>query len=383
MTKHINRRAVLKGAIALPFLGSSLLACKPKTEDGRLMEEVKLNILILGGTSFLGPHQIAYALQRGHKVSTFTRGKTKPKIHVDLFDQVNMLVGDRNDNLKAIETGEWDLVIDNSGRNVEWTRKTAQLLKDRAGLYMYTSSTSVYYPYFGENINESMELLLEEPKNLQDGWSGGEFVYGNMKAKSEIETIKAFGEGRSIIIRPTYMFGPGDKSDRFIYWPLRLAKGGEILIPGKEDDPIQYLDVRDVAQFMIKVAEEKKVGTYNTVGPDEVQNIRTLAKKGGEAFDVECSYISIDDYQFLEENGIPILPPWIPPTGTNYGTSRISNAAALQAGLTLRPVEEIVKDTYEWWTSDALSDEDRKAYGAKSQALLNNEAEVINKWKAL
>lgn len=379
----LHRRQILKGAIALPFLGSALLACTSNAEETQNDDIESLNILILGGTSFLGPHQIAYALGRGHKVSTFTRGKTKPTVHADLFDRVTMLIGDRNDDLKAIETGEWDLVIDNSGRNVEWTRKTAQLLKDRAGLYMYTSSTSVYYPYLTEDIKEDMELVTEKPEVMEHDWETMEYDYGIMKTKSEIETIKAFGEDRSIIIRPTYMFGPGDKTDRFIYWPLRLAKGGEILVPGKDEDPIQYLDVRDVAEFMISMAEQKKVGKYNAVGPKDYENMRDFVKRAEKAFDVESSYVYIDDNEFLEENGMPILAPWIPAIGGNFGTSKISNAAALQAGLKLRPVADIVKDTYDWWMSDQLTEENRKAFSSRSQKLLDNEAEVLKKWKAL
>ena len=150
----------LKIAIATPLVGTSLLSFST-TEKTK-----PLRILILGGTSFLGPHQIAYAIDRGHSVSTFTRGKTKPSIYKDLFDQVEMLIGDRENDLSALETGTWDVVIDNSGSKTEWTKNTANLLKDRVGIYLYTSSTGVYYPYLGKDIDENTKVLLEEPTKI-------------------------------------------------------------------------------------------------------------------------------------------------------------------------------------------------------------------------
>jgi 2'-hydroxyisoflavone reductase len=224
---------------------------------------------------------------------------------------------------------------------------------------------------------------MEKPDVLQFEYENMEYDYGIMKAKSEIEAIKAFGEDRTIIIRPTYMNGPGDKTDRFIYWPIRLSKGGEILVPGKKDDPVQYIDVRDVAEFMIRAAEGKKVGKYNVVGPKEKETMREFAQKAKEAFDVESTYVYIDDYKFLEENGVSYLIPWIPPTDGNYGSARINNAAALQAGLTFRPLVDTIRETYDWWMSDALGAEKREKYESDPKSLLNTEEDVIEKWKAL
>ncbi|WP_298884072.1 NAD-dependent epimerase/dehydratase family protein [uncultured Polaribacter sp.] len=226
-----SRRKFIKKSILLsaiiPIISSGLLSCNTNNDK-------PLSILILGGTSFLGPHQIKYALARGHKVSIFTRGKTKPNVNVAVFNKVEHLIGDREHNLSALENRKWDVVIDNSGRNVEWTKKTAQLLKDNCQLYVYTSSTGVYFPYKTADIKESQKVLHKMPDNIDDEFLKMEYGYGVMKANSEQETIKAFGKERSIIVRPTYMFGPGDKTDRFMHWPVRLAKGGEILVPGKK-----------------------------------------------------------------------------------------------------------------------------------------------------
>ncbi|MFD1163353.1 NAD-dependent epimerase/dehydratase family protein [Hwangdonia seohaensis] len=381
MENSKSRRDFIKkstaAGIAIPLLASNLLACNSNVSSK------KLKILILGGTSFLGPHQITYALKRGHSVSIFTRGKTKSTVHKELFNQVEHLIGDRNDNLKALEQGAWDLVIDNSGRQVKWTKDTANLLKDRAKLYLYTSSTGVYYPYLGDHITENTTTLTEAPETFGHKYEKLEYDYGVMKTNSENETIKAFGKERSIIVRPTYMFGPGDKTNRFIHWPIRLAKGGEILVPGKKEDPVQYIDVRDVAEFMIRLAEQKHTGIYNAVGPKEKQTMVEFVNEAKETFPKNATITNIDDYTFLEENGINYLVPWIPSVGKNYGSARISNTKSRAAGLTFRNLKTSIKDMYDWWYSDALTNEQRVEYEKNPKTLLNTEQDILKAWNTL
>jgi 2'-hydroxyisoflavone reductase len=375
-----SRRGFIKkslaAGIAIPLLGSSLLACDSK-------ENTKLKILILGGTSFLGPHQIAYALKRGHSVSIFTRGKTISTVHKELFDKVEHLIGDRNDNLTALEKGDWDVVIDNSGRNVKWTTDTAELLKERAKLYMYTSSTGVYYPYLGDDITEETKTLTKEPTTLEDENEKLEYRYGVMKTNSEKAAIKAFGADRTIIARPTYMFGPGDKTNRFIHWPVRLAKGGEILVPGKKDDLVQYADVRDVAEFMIRLAENKIIGKFNIVGPTAQQTMHDFVNEAKSAFDTNTTLTTIDDYEFLKKNGILYLVPWIPPVGKNYGSSKVANKKAIAAGLTFRDLKTSVIEMYDWWNSNSITQEQRDSFEEDPKSVLIKEQEVLKKWKEL
>jgi 2'-hydroxyisoflavone reductase len=375
-----SRRDFIKksiaAGIAIPILGTSLFACD-------LDKTKKLRILILGGTSFLGPHQIAYALKHGHSVSTFTRGKTKATVHKELFDQVEQLIGDRNDNLTALEKREWDLIIDNSGQKVKWTKDTAELLKDSAKLYMYTSSTGVYYPYLGDHITEETKTLTKEPETVENEDEKLEYWYGVMKANSENAALKAFGADRTIIARPTYMFGPGDKTNRFIHWPVRLAKGGEVLVPGKADDLVQYADVRDVAEFMIRLAEEKITGKFNIAGPTKQQTMNAFVNEAKGAFNVDTTTISIDDYDFLQQNGIAYLVPWIPPIEKNYGSSKASNIKAITAGLTFRDLKTSVKEMHDWWYSTAITQEQRDAFEKNPKGVLIREQEIIKKWKAL
>ncbi|WP_298758204.1 NAD-dependent epimerase/dehydratase family protein [uncultured Psychroserpens sp.] len=385
-TSKSRRLFIKKGAlasIAVPVLGINLLNCNPeKKKEVETSKESpkKLSILILGGTSFLGPHQIAYAVSRGHKVSTFTRGKTIPTVHKEVFKNIEQLIGDREDNLKTLENRKWDVVIDNSGRKVQWTKDTANLLKDNVGIYMYTSSTGVYYPYKGSNIKEDTKLVLDMPEGLTEDQEY-EQDYGIMKGNSELEAIKAFGKERSIIVRPTYMVGPADRTNRFIHWPIRLAKGGDTVVPGKQEDLVQYVDVRDVAEWYIRLAENKQHGTYNAVGPKDTQTVMQFINEAANTFNVKSSFIYVDDYEFLKENNIYYQIPWVMPEGDHYGSARIAHQKAMNAGLTYRDLKLTVKDTHDWWYSDAVTEERRQQYNNDPNMLISKEKDIISKWK--
>ena len=341
----------------------------------------KLNILILGGTSFLGPHQIAYALERGHKVSTFTRGKTIPKVHPEVFDQVEQLIGDREDNLEALKNRKWDVVIDNSGRRTHWTEATAKLLKDKVGMYMYTSSISVYYPFTGDDFTESRELVTEVPADATED-EKMTYGYGVMKATSELATIKHFGKERSIIVRPTLIVGPGDRTDRFPYWVARLEKGGEIIIPGATDEVVQYIDVRDLAEWMIRLAENKSAGTYNGSGPGFAMTTNAFVHGIHACFNSPVSYTQIDDLDFLQKHEIIGLQPWVCQLPQYAGMSKSDNSKAIKAGLTFRPLAETVGATHAWWYSDAVTQERRDNILAGERSPMRREAEVLAAWRA-
>lgn len=389
MDKRKSRREFielgLKGGIAFSALSPTLLSCRARGENKeKAATEAPgtLNILILGGTSFLGPHQIASAIKRGHNISTFTRGKTKATVNTELFDQVEQLIGDREDNLTALENRKWDVVIDNSGRKVDWTKKSAQLLKANCDLYLYTSSTGVYFPYKKNGYKEDDEVLLTLPE-VFDPDAKMVYDYGIMKANSELAAIAEFGLDRTIIVRPTYMIGPADRTNRFIHWPIRLSKGGEIMIPGKGTDMVQYMDVRDVADWMIRLIEDKKSGTFNAVGPKEQQNVYSFVEAASRTFDVESTFVKIDDHDFLKDNGIEYIVPWIMPTAGNEGSAKISNEKAISNGLQFRPLVETVKDTYDWWYSNAVSQERRDEVEQNANSILAREQSIIEKWKAL
>jgi 2'-hydroxyisoflavone reductase len=376
-----SRRKFLGVSMALglsPILDASPFRKLIETKKS----ETKLKILILGGTSFLGPHQIAYALDRGHEVSIFTRGKTIPDIHKDLFSKVEKLVGDREDNLEALKNRKWDVVIDNSGRKTKWTKDTAQLLKDNVGLYMYTSSVSVYYPYTGDDFSESRPLVTKIPEGTPEE-EKPVYDYGVMKATSELATIDAFGADRSIIVRPTLIVGPGDRTDRFPYWLARLEKGGDIIIPGKSDEVVQYIDVRDLAQWMIKLLENKAAGIYNGSGPGYDMTTNAFVHGIHASYNSPVNYIQIDDLKFLEENEIIGIQPWVIQLPKYAGMSRSDNRAAIAAGLEFRSLSETVWATKEWWYSDAVTQERRDNILTGERSFMNREKGILEKWSIL
>ncbi|MEL6592930.1 MAG: NAD-dependent epimerase/dehydratase family protein [Bacteroidota bacterium] len=375
-----NRREFLGASLALGL--TPLLNVSPiKAMSHREKPADKLKILILGGTSFLGPHQIAYALERGHEVSIFTRGKTTPKIHPELFDQVEKLVGDREDNLEVLKNRKWDVVIDNSGRKTKWTEDTAQLLKDNVGYYLYTSSISVFYPFTGDDFSENRPLVTEIPEGIDEN-EKFTYEYGVMKATSEIATIEAFGEDRAIIVRPTLIVGPGDRTDRFPYWVARLEEGGEVMIPGASDEVVQYIDVRDLAEWMIRLLENKAAGTYNGSGPGFAMTTNAFVHGIHASFNSSVSYVQIDDFDFLKENNVIGIQPWVIQLPEYAGMSMSDNQKAIAADLQFRPLSETVQATKDWWYSDAVTQERRDNILKGERSFYKTEKEVLEKWKA-
>src|SRR5438067_451678 len=226
-----------------------------------------LRILILGGTGFSGPNQVRYALSRGHKVTTFNRGKTYPG---ELPNEVEQLIGDRNGKLDALKNRQWDVVIDNPTTLPAWVRDAAQILKGNVERYVFISTISVYGEVkTGPDENaptEKYEGVDPYKETLQAMKAGGYKTYGPLKALSEKEAEKWF-PGKTLIIRPGLIVGPRDETDRFTYWPVRIDRGGEVLAPGSPDDPVQFIDARDLAEWTIRMVENRETGIYNTTGP--------------------------------------------------------------------------------------------------------------------
>src|SRR5436853_4961636 len=224
-------------------------------------------ILILGGTGFTGPYQVRYALSRGHKVTAFNRGKTHPG---ELPAEVEQLVGDRNGKLDALKNRQWDVVIDNPTTLPAWVRDAAQILKGNAERYVFISTISVYGEV-KQGVDESAPLAKYEgpdpyKETLEAMKAGGFKTHGPLKALSEKEAEKWF-PGKTLIIRPGLIVGPRDESDRFTYWPVRIDRGGEVLAPGNPSDPVQFIDARDLAEWTIRMVENRETGIYNAVGP--------------------------------------------------------------------------------------------------------------------
>ncbi len=379
MNKSNTRRSFLKKSMAF---GAATMLSPYAMQAANLYapSDKKLKILILGGTSFLGPHQIAYALERGHEISTFTRGKTKPKIHPELFSKVENLVGDRENNLEALKNRKWDVVIDNSGRRTKWTKDTAELLKDNVKYYMYTSSISVYYPFTGDDFSEKRKLVTKVPEDATQQEKGN-YNYGVMKATSEMAAMDAFGADRSIIVRPTLLVGPGDVTDRFPYWLARLEKGGEVIIPGATEEVVQYIDVRDIAQWMIRLCENGAAGIYNGSGPGFDMTTSAFVHGIHACYNSPVKFYQIDDQQFLLDNSIIGIQPWVIQLPAYAGMSMSDNSKAIASSLTFRSLADTVEATKKWWYSDAVSQERRDKILTNERSFARREPDLIAKWK--
>jgi 2'-hydroxyisoflavone reductase len=381
-----SRRRFLKTSIAASgALGLGLDSNSPLVADS--LREIEaghasdspssrsLKILILGGTNFTGPHHVRYALERGHSVTIFTRGRRRPGLFQDAFQHVEHLIGDRENDLEALRGRSWDAVIDASGMNEAWTRDSAQLLRDAAGTYLYISSTGVFYPYLTTEIEEDTELVLEDE-------SEGENIasrYGVMKALSEIEARRAFGE-RTCVVRPGYIVGPLDGTHRGTYWPDRLTRGGEILVPGKKSDLVQQIDVRDLTEWIIHLIENEVHGVFNATGPASPMTMQEFVYGMRAATSSEVTWTWIEDYDFLIEHEIYAAIPWVLPVDDNLGSQRINIDRAKAAGLTFRPVALTAMETLQWYYSDALTDDER---ANPPMALTpEREVEILTAWKA-
>ena len=343
-----NRRDVLKaglvaggGLLAASCLPDAVRTATAAAADKRRKKAAPLEILILGGTGFIGPHLVRHAVSRGHKVTIFTRGRRNP----ELPEGITRLTGDRNGQLQALEGKKWDAVVDDSATNPEFVRQSAALLKDAVGRYLFTSSTGVYYPYLKRGLDETTAPHLD----LKDEKDGSE-TYGVNKATCEKIVADTFGE-RGLVVRPGYIVGPGDTSDRFPYWPVRFAQGGEILAPGRKDDPVQCVDVRDLAEFMLLLHEEGRSGIYNVTGPAKVMTAPQFYEEARRTLKPDATLTFIDDYDFLAAHQIEYSIPWAMLRGNEEGMMSIDIGKAIKAGLRHRPMATTLKDTLAWWPS--------------------------------
>lgn len=334
-----------------------------------------LRILVFGGTGFIGPHLVRLAVSRGHSVTIFSRGRRDG----DLPASVERLIGDRtiNDtipqgNLKALEGRRFDVVIDDPATDPKWVLQSTALLTD-SGAYMFVSSTGVFLPYLTANNDEKAPVILVQP-------AGKPPEYGIQKAQCEQVVMRAFGD-RGFVVRPGYIAGPGDITDRFSYWPQRLARGGEMLVPGKKTDPSQFIDVRDLVAFMLKLVEERKGGIYNCAGPAEKLQFGQFIAEAHAALKSEATLVWIDDYAFLRQQRITYAIPWMIPEGDNQHHLQINNRKAVAAGLSCRPIGDTVRDTLATWP------ERLKALPPGGQPnfrwiTLEKEQQVLEAWKA-
>lgn len=346
-------------------------------------------ILILGGTGFLGPATVDAAQQRGHTLTLFNRGRTE-KRKGGMYPDLEKLYGNRDpekraedDNpdsakgLESIKGRSWDVVIDNSGYYPRHVRASAEMLAPNAQRYIYISSISAYAANDKPDQDETAARATLVDPNVETMGAQME-NYGGLKAACEMAVEAAFKE-RAVIVRPGYIVGPGDPTDRFTYWPVRADRGGEMPIPGVPEDPVQFIDVRDLGEWLVRLAETGEAGAYNAVGP-------VKPARWGEVVEACVASASTKPtpvwmpLDFVEQNmpqgaGFPI---WIAPKGEYTGFHRWSNARAIATGLKSRPTLDVVKDTLAWFKTLPA---DRQA-GLRAGLNPEQERELLQKWHA-
>jgi ribosomal protein L7/L12 len=426
-----NRRDFLRLSIAT----GAFLAALEEARGGTSLQAAagakppkKLRMLVFGGTGFIGPELVKYALSRGHEVTLFNRGKTNPH----LFPDQEKIIGDRNpdkgEGLKGLEGKTWDVAFDDSGYYPRHVKASAELLaKAGVAYYLYVSSVSAYASFTKDgqdesaptaklppptfnvvletagdkkievikevraitnlDLKEAQELVEGAPKPVKEGVSeevakalktqletaGGKVKvtpvetmgpdyqnYGGLKALCE-EAVQAAFPQKCAVVRPGYIVGPGDPTDRFTYWPVRISRGGDALIPGTADDPIQVIDVRDLAEWMVRLAEASTLGMFNACGPEKKLAWGTVIDACAKACDkpAKVHWASVEE---LQGEKVPPLPIWAPPTGEEAGVHTVSNARAMAAGLTFRPIQTTVSDTLAWFNE--LPEDRQKAFKA-------------------
>jgi 2'-hydroxyisoflavone reductase len=334
-----------------------------------------LRILFLGGTGFIGPHQVEYAIKRGHKVTLFNRGKTHP----GLFPEAEKLEGDRDGKLDALKGKTWDAVIDNSGYVPRVVRDSAQLLA-KAGVqqYLFISTVGIYQAFedgswpkdgLGE---DGAKAPLPEPNSEEVGK-----YYGPLKWLCEQEVLKAFPNGTTVV-RPGLISGPGDPTDRFTYWPIRFAKGGEMLAPGSPSDPVLYIDARDLGIFCVHLVEQHTTGTFNLLGPKGTLTMGELLDSCRKVTKASTTLTWVPG-SFLVDQGVhPFgLFPWLDPHGQGWGGSHIKRDRAFAAGLTFRPLDDTVRDTIEWFHTLPAARQAKMVGGLQP----DQEAKILAAWK--
>ena len=337
-----------------------------------------MKILILGGTGFYGPHLVEALVAAKHDVTLFNRGQRNPQ----LFPNLEKLKGDRypdkGDGLKSLEGRAFDACIDSSGHYPRHVRATAELLaKNGLKHYVFISSIGVHpmHVFNTLGLDETAPVsTLDDPAVETMGEK--QENYGALKALCEQAAERAI-PGKTTVIRPGLISGPGDGSDRFTYWPVRIDRGGEVLVPNCPESPVQFIDVRDLAEWTVRMVERPRFGTYNATGPRHTLTWRALLY-GCLAATTSDAHFTWADEKFLEVQGVASwqeLTLWVPSYGENWAFLGVSIEKALQAGLTHRPLAVTAIDAIKWFNNERPKDRPVRA-GLKPE----KEQQVLRAW---
>jgi 2'-hydroxyisoflavone reductase len=336
----------------------------------------RIRLLILGGTGFIGPHQVRYAVERGHDVTIFNRGRSAP----GMFPGVEEVTGDRaTGDYRALRGRTWDAVIDNSASAAtapQWVREAGAALKDSVGQFLFISTRSVFRDL--SMVPATVDAPVLTPETTPNWQPGQPYPYGLAKALAEQEAIRAFGD-RTTLVRPGLIIGPGDDTDRFTYWPVRIARGGEILAPGDpEADRVQIIDVRDLCEWCVRLCEQQTYGTFMGVGPENGRSMAELLYGIAAVTTAPLSWTWVP-LDFLAEQRIRSysdMPVWRPPTPGFQGFARFDLSREVAAGLTFRSLADTAQATLAFHQSRPADRQARLRAGITAE----REAEVLRAW---
>ncbi len=373
-----SRRELLQ--VSLAAASMLALGAEAQPKSGKKAPSKKApapkKILILGGTGFLGPAIVNAAQARGHTLTLFNRGKTRP----GLFPNVETLNGDRDpkkdEGLKALQGRKWDAVIDTSGYYPRMVAASAELLAPHVGQYIFISSISAYAKNDVVGQDESGPTATVADPSVET--MGKNFEnYGGFKRACEEAAEKAM-PGRVANVRPGYIVGPEDRSDRFTWFPVRYERGGEMIGPGSPSDPLQIIDVRDLAEWLVLVVENNLTGVYNACGPEKPWSMGALyaACKELTGKDTKVTWVPSEFLVKQGEDGDGEIPIWAPPLGKYAGMHLYSNAKAVKAGLKFRSPVTTTSDTLAWFKSQPQERRDKMRAGLKPE----REAELLKLW---
>ena len=329
-------------------------------------------LLILGGTGFIGPHLTQEAQRRGWRVTHFNRGKSA----ADGVTGVETLLGDRKGQLDVLRGRSWDAVVDDTGYIPKYVKMSAELLAPQVGYCLFISSISVYASFAKPNDEQSATGTLTDPQTE----AITDTTFGPMKALCEQYSRTAF-DGRISIVRPGYIVGPLDRSDRFTYWPVRAARGGEMLAPGTPRDPIQVIDVRDLTRWMMDLVQTRTNGCFNADSPPGAFTMGGLLAACRQAAPTARTTVTWVSEDFLAAHWKAEeldLPPWSPLKGDSAAASLTAVKPALASGLRSRPLEETVRDTLTWFQTLPAERQAKLRAGLDAA----KEAQTLSDWHA-
>lgn len=368
--KNSRREFIKAGALAGMALATGAPATAQAVEHNE--EKKPLSVLVLGGTGFIGPHMVREMLRRGHSVTLFNRGRTNS----GLFPDLETIKGDRDGGLSGLEGRSWDAVVDNSGYVPRHVQDSARLLAKSSNRYVFISTLSVYADFTIENDEDSpLATLADESVEEVTGET-----YGALKALCEKRAAAEIDDERLTVLRPNYIVGPGDHTDRFSYWPVRARRGGEMIWPGTRDDAVQMIDVRDLAIFVVDCLEREIAGTFNMTNPPDAYTMGMLLDDCQALTEAVVDPVWISE-AFAYEQGLiggRGLPIWHPSTGPEAAAGGFSAERAIAAGLSNRPGRESARDLLTWW--DTLPAERTEKLRAGLDA--TREADLIAAWKS-